>query len=30
MIDVKDAEFATSVKEQFEPQWADAEPLSFG
>ena len=30
MIDVKDAEFATSVKEQFEPRWADAEPLSFG
>jgi len=30
MIDVKDAEFATSVKEQFEPRWTDAEPLSFG
>jgi len=30
MIDVKDAEFATSVSEEFEPRWADAEPLSFG
>ena len=30
MIDVKDAEFATSVSEEFEPRWADAETLSFG
>ncbi|EMA66381.1 TrmB family transcriptional regulator [Halorubrum kocurii] len=30
MIDVKDAEFAASVKDQFEPQWAEAEPLTFG
>jgi len=30
MIDVKDAEFATSVKDQFEPQWGEAEPLTFG
>jgi len=30
MIDVKDAEFATSVSEEFEPRWAEAEPLSFG
>ena len=30
MIDVKDAEFATSVKEQFEPRWAESEPLTFG
>ncbi|ELZ48427.1 transcriptional regulator, TrmB [Halorubrum coriense DSM 10284] len=30
MIDVKDVEFATSVKEQFEPRWAEAEPLTFG
>ena len=30
MIDVKDIEFATSVKEQFEPRWAEAEPLTFG
>ncbi|MFW6317738.1 MAG: TrmB family transcriptional regulator, partial [Halorubrum sp.] len=30
MIDVKDAEFATSVSEEFEPRWAEAKPLSFG
>jgi len=30
MIDVKDIEFATSVKEQFEPRWAESEPLTFG
>ena len=30
MIDVKDEEFATSVKDQFEPQWGEAEPLTFG
>jgi len=30
MIDVKDAEFATSVSEEFEPRWADAEPLTLG
>ena len=30
MIDVKDAEFATSVADEFEPRWAEAEPLSFG
>jgi len=29
MIDVKDAEFAASVKEQFEPRWNAAEPLTF-
>jgi len=30
MIDVKDAEFATSVKDQFEPRWKAAEALPFG
>ncbi|OYR46128.1 MULTISPECIES: TrmB family transcriptional regulator [unclassified Halorubrum] len=30
MIDVKDAEFATSVSEEFEPRWAESDPLSFG
>lgn len=30
MIDVKDTEFATSVKDQFEPRWSEAEPLTFG
>lgn len=30
MIDVKDTEFATSVKDQFEPRWSEAEPLRFG
>ncbi|PAU82962.1 transcriptional regulator [Halorubrum salipaludis] len=30
MIDVKDAEFAASVSEEFEPQWGEAEPLTFG
>ena len=30
MIDLKDAEFAANVKEQFEPRWRDADPLSFG
>jgi len=30
MIDVKDAEFAMNVSEEFEPRWADAEPLTLG
>ena len=29
MIDLKDPEFAADVKDQFEPRWDDAEPLSF-
>lgn len=30
MIDIKDAEFAASVSEEFEPRWTAAEPLSIG
>jgi sugar-specific transcriptional regulator TrmB len=29
MIDLKDREFAGEVREEFEPRWADAEPLRF-
>ncbi|RAW44786.1 TrmB family transcriptional regulator [Halorubrum sp. 48-1-W] len=30
MIDIKDAEFAASVSEEFEPRWTAAEALSIG
>ncbi|MFC6837634.1 TrmB family transcriptional regulator [Halomarina ordinaria] len=29
MIDLKDREFAGDVREEFEPRWREAEPLSF-
>ncbi|WP_101294627.1 TrmB family transcriptional regulator [Halegenticoccus soli] len=29
MIDLKDAEFASNVRDVFDPRWEDAEPLSF-
>jgi sugar-specific transcriptional regulator TrmB len=29
MIDLKDAEFATDVREMFDPRWAEAKPLTL-
>ncbi len=29
MIDLKDAEFATDIREMFDPRWDEAEPLTL-